>query len=193
MASLNGISFKKFKEFRGQEWPVCAQADLYEGKQPIGFWSQSAYGGCDDYEGGCRNIIVEKAKVFKTGFDEKLFPKRGEGIPTSYSFLDDPDIFMFHLMVIKDNEKMYKRISKQTGFTGTVMYANFGLDTYAYPVTGPVGSMKELQEKYPEDYRYVIKNTPDKKPTVIWCSSSMDDFNVTIDENHPAPLFMYYI
>lgn len=192
MASLNGISFKKFKEFRGQEWPVCAQADLYDGKQHIGFWSQSAYGGCDEYD-GCRNIIVEKAKSYKKGFEEKLFPKKGNGIPSSYSFLEDPDIFMFHLIVMKDNEKMYKRISKQPGFTGTVMYASYGLDTYAYPVSAPVSSMDELKNKYPEDYKFVIKNSPKREPEIVWCCSSLDDFNIIVDENHPAPMFMYHI
>ena len=51
MASINGVSIKAFKKFRGHEGEELYQGNVYYNGKKLGFWSQDAHGGiCDNFE-----------------------------------------------------------------------------------------------------------------------------------------------
>ena len=51
MASINGVSIKAFKKFRGHEGEEPYQGNVYYNGKKLGFWSQDAHGGiCDNFE-----------------------------------------------------------------------------------------------------------------------------------------------
>ena len=50
MASINGITVKAIKEFRGHDGEPLAQGNLYLNNKKIGFWSQDSWGGPDHFQ-----------------------------------------------------------------------------------------------------------------------------------------------
>lgn len=50
MASIKGIELKGVRTFRGMEYPVNYQGNVYFNSKKLGFWSQDGNGGSDHYE-----------------------------------------------------------------------------------------------------------------------------------------------
>ena len=50
MASIKGIELKNIKTFRGVEYPVNYQGNIYYNGKKLGFWSQDSWGGPDSYD-----------------------------------------------------------------------------------------------------------------------------------------------
>ena len=50
MASLNGVTIRNFKGFRGHEGEPLWQGSVYHNGRKLGFWSQDAHGGSDNYD-----------------------------------------------------------------------------------------------------------------------------------------------
>ena len=50
MASLNGVSIRNLKTFNGHEGEPLYQGSIYNNGTKLGFWSQDAHGGCDNFD-----------------------------------------------------------------------------------------------------------------------------------------------
>ena len=97
MAKINGVQLKALKTFRGHEGEQVAQASVYIDGKKAGFWPQDSWGGPDNYS-DCLATIEERAKEF------------GNGCPSSYG---EPDIFMWHLLMLTLDEKEFKKYRKE--------------------------------------------------------------------------------
>ena len=49
MASIKGITLKNVKDFRGHEGEDLVQGDVYYKGKKVGFYSQDAWGGMDNF------------------------------------------------------------------------------------------------------------------------------------------------
>lgn len=96
MASINGVEIKNLKFFQGHEYESVAQGTVYYKGRKLGFWSQDAHGGCDNFEFDC--------KIFENAFYQWKSVLRNTD---SYKYLD-VDSFMCDIVYLADMEKKYK-------------------------------------------------------------------------------------
>ena len=182
---LNGITIKNVKEFTGHEFPVCTQGDVWDGKTKLGFWSQDSWGGPDDYEGDSEKIIQVKAKALQRGFDKKRYKD-----PIMYDVLSGPDVFMGFVATMHDIEKMFKDVTKgiAPGVEFTVLFFKLkNGNMYAYRTGGVVNSLADLPARTLED----IEKWLGTKEYLFWVARWLSDFDIQVDENHPAPEYLY--
>ena len=106
MASINGITLKARKDFRGHEEEPCSQGNLYLGNKKIGFWSNSSYGGPDEVHlepGLSEEKLNDKIRELNKGKAEAL---------GGYEL----DLLMEDLLNLQDTEKIFKQTLKE-GYT----------------------------------------------------------------------------
>lgn len=111
MASINGITLKAVKMFRGHEGEPCYQGNVYVGTKKIGFWSQDSWGGYDRFmfdkpynerklESIVKNLNKDKVKAHKL--------PNGNDFVYEYSL----ERLFTDLLVLQDDEKEFKRVIK---------------------------------------------------------------------------------
>lgn len=177
MAKINGVEMKAIKTFADHEGAQIAQANIYLNGKKLGLWSQDSWGGPDNYF-GFEDVIIQKAKLFK------------EGCPSDakyYDFLDNPDIFMSHLLELVEDEKRYKKYLKQ-GYT-TVLIISDGYHCSMIAFREKM-TLSEIESKYSDTVKKMrgkmFKNVkPEEK-----VYTSLDDFSVVVDKNHLVPAYI---
>lgn len=101
MASLNGVTIRNLKLYRGHEGEGLWQGSVYYNGKKLGFWSQDAHGGCDNFD-----------------FDSKLLEvptlawKSGLKGTKHYEYLN-VDCFMGVVSALMELEKEYKKAEKK--------------------------------------------------------------------------------
>ena len=177
MAKINGVEMKAIKSFPDHEGCECAYASIYIDGKRVGRWSQDSWGGPDNYE-GFEDAIINKAKAFKEGC-----PKDAE----YYDFLDNPDIFMGHLLELSEDEKRYKKYLKD-GYTTVLMIS----DGYHCSMVAYRGKMtlSEIESRFPDTVKKMregmYKNVKPKERLY----TSLDDFSVVVDKKHLVPAYV---
>lgn len=122
MASINGISLKNVKKFRGHEGEPLYQGNLYLNNKKIGFWSQDSWGGPD-------NVALDKY------YDELSLDNAVHKLNTDKDYHggteDKPFVLEYNLerlmgdyMPLYEDEQVYKSAVKK-GYAG-VMVASDG-------------------------------------------------------------------
>lgn len=66
MASINGVSIKNLKEFKGHEGEPLLQGTVYYQNKQVGFWSQDAHGGPDNFNFNERVLMTPFLKYRST-------------------------------------------------------------------------------------------------------------------------------
>ncbi len=119
MASINGITVKSIKQFRGHEGEPLCQGNIYLGNKKIGFWSQDSHGGPDSYwlDEPYRVRKLE-AKVAELNCDKTKTYSRGDG--STYTIAYSLDIMFGDLMNMHEDEKMFKNAIKN-GYGGLLL------------------------------------------------------------------------
>ncbi len=98
MASINGISIKNLKKFRGHEGEPLAQGTVYYKGKKLGYWSQDFHGGPDAYEFDARQLNDEVAKYRESGRVEEM-----------YKEYTDLGCILEDLVNLMETEKTYKK------------------------------------------------------------------------------------
>ena len=101
MASINGITIKSLKKFKGHEGEPLAQGNIYYKGKKLGFWSQDSWGGSDSYD---FDTSVLDAEVKKYKESDRVDPKHREYV--------DLDGLLYDLLNVTDSEKGYKKAIK---------------------------------------------------------------------------------
>ena len=177
MATINNVTIKNLKSFRGHEGEVLAQGSIYLNNKRLGFWSQDSWGGPDQFDFD-ESVLKNACKNFKAGF------------PKDYKYVDlcdEADIFISYLLKLIELEKALKRFFKK-GYKNAVMVSD-GFDI-AYMVTSfehddPVvlGKYSKEVERMKSDMR------EDAQVDVI----RPDSFDIIIDAKHKVPTFLMSI
>ena len=63
MASLNGVTIRNLKGFNGHEGEPLFQGSVYLNGQKLGFWSQDAHGGSDNYDFNTKALVEQNIKA----------------------------------------------------------------------------------------------------------------------------------
>jgi len=182
MASINGITVKAIKQFRGHEGEPLYQGNVYLGNKKIGWWSQDSHGGCD-------NICLDKPyrvrkleeKVKMLNRDKEKTYSRGDG--SKYTIDYSLDIMFGELMVMYTDEKMFKSAIKN-GYAGLLLvtdgYHAFGLylnrEIVGLPNEVVCMKLSKLIEDGKKKYGFYKESDFTKHEIKVY--RSLDDFNI---------------
>ena len=122
MASINGISVKALKTFKGHEGEPCCQGNLYVGTKKIGFWSQDSWGGCDNFmlDRPYSELMLDR-KVKELNADKAETVTRYDGTKATVEYTLER--LMSDLMALIQDEKIYKAAIKD-GFKGVLLVSD---------------------------------------------------------------------
>ena len=189
MASINGIILKNLHPFRGHEGEPLVQADVWDGKTKLGYWSQDAHGGSDNYDRGVYEAVKPKAEEYQRGFDKSRYI-----IPSLHDSHGDPGILLEDLAMLTLLEKDFKRNAKLVppGEKFTVLFFESKMtgDFNVRVVGGVIRTMEEALKYCPTVVKKA-KRVFGGDEIVLWPARTLADFNITVDENHPAPDILY--
>lgn len=120
MASINGISVKGLKEFKGHEGEPLYQGNLYLNNKKIGFWSQDGWGGPDNVmlDNGFSEQLLNKA-VHNLNEDKDYYGKAnvdGSDFVLEYNL----ERLMGDYISLYEDEKAYKNALKK-GYEGVLI------------------------------------------------------------------------
>ena len=119
MASINGITVKSLKKFKGHEGEPLYQGNVYLGNKKIGWWSQDSWGGPDTcYLDEPYRIRKLEAKVKELNHDKEAAFTRNDG--STYLIDYSLEIMFGDLMELKHDEDMFKSAVKN-GFAGVLL------------------------------------------------------------------------
>ena len=159
MASIKGIELKNVKTFRGVEYPVNYQGNIYYNNKKLGFWSQDSWGGPDSYD-------------FNTDELDQV-AKDYYGPDSIYGL----DCLIDEVLTLKNYEKSYKKAVKEGFITLAVVTDGYSETTIKVP-------SKVYKEEIIKDYRkyidqYVDKSTNHIRDNVkIYVFKSLSDFTL---------------
>lgn len=119
MASINGISVKNLKKFRGHEGEPLFQGSLYLGGKKIGSWSQDYHNGPDDIdlEGNLSETLLNKAVAARNP-DKAIHSTRPDG--SAFTVEYDLSLLLDDFISLLDDEKEFKKAVKQ-GYSGILI------------------------------------------------------------------------
>lgn len=121
MASINGISLKAMKSFKGLEGTAW-QGNLYVGTKKIAFWSQDGNGGPDWFDmanGFSKRKLVESMKPY--------VDQEADGL----GIIDES--FMCKLVWLNQTEKEFKKALKKGYKAMMEVTDGFHIMYYYYP------------------------------------------------------------
>ena len=119
MASINGITVKAIKQFRGREGEPLYQGNVYLGNKKIGWWSQDSHGGCDNiYLDAPYKVRELEYKVKELNRDKAKTYERSDG--SKYTIDYSLDIMFGDLMTMHEDEKEFKDAVKH-GYAGVML------------------------------------------------------------------------
>lgn len=208
MASLNGVSIKNLKLYRGHEGEPLYQGNVYLDGKKVGFWSQDAWGGPDEldfcaesnkvpFEDKARwKAAAERDKVNRCEFDQRVaayldsFSDKGE------SRWRDAECFMGDLLTVCEDEKDFRKVGKKlAGDKHAMVVTSNGWESFinAWAVAEAVSPEKFLQEVAFKDteYRKMVLESFHSGPVTARAYCAPRDFDITCDRSHPAPDWMY--
>lgn len=171
MASINGVTIKNLKTFRGHEWEEVAQGSIYLNGKRLGFWSQDSWGGPDTFDFD-ESILNEAVKNFK------------DGLPRDYKYLDiiDTTIFIGELLRLIDTEKYLKKDFKKGYKVAIVVSNRYCASSLATMVDY---DNTALLTKYAKDIEEMKSEFRDADVHIF----RPNDFDLTIDATHEAPTY----
>ena len=182
MASINGITVKALKQFRGHEGEPLYQGNIYLGNKKIGFWSQDSYGGCDNiYLDQPYSIAKLKSEIKRLNNERKHTFARTGG---SAIILDyDLELLFGDLMVMYADEKDFKKAVKN-GFAGVLLITD-GYHIFGWNLDKATTSMSNDEilvrfskgiEDGKKKHKFFKENGYTKHEAKIY--RSLDDFKV---------------
>jgi len=131
MASINGISVKGMKNFKGHEGEPLSQGNVYLGNKKIGFWSQDSHGGPDSfildpaYSETALNIKVKEINADKA----RMVGKENDKFLLEY----DLEMLMFDFLNLKYEEEAYKQAVKQGYSVVMIVSDGYHQVTWGFP------------------------------------------------------------
>ena len=182
MASINGITVKALKSFRGHEGEHLCQGNVYLGNKKIGWWSQNSHGGCDHIyldEPYRVDKLSEKVKELNHDKVKTYSHNDGSQFTVEYSL----DLLFGDLMVLIDDEAAFKK-AVIDGYTGILLVTD-GHTVFGWNLRASLTNMSNM-----EIIEYLAKDIEEGKKQhgfykedkfikhKIKIYRSLDDFNI---------------
>ena len=163
MASLNGVEVKSLKEYAGHEGEPLLQGTVYYKGNKLGFWSQDARGGSDNFD--FREDVLEESVLKVKAVQEG-----------KYASYYSTDSFMADLVTLALLEKEYKKMVKK-GYP--ILLAGFTWGTGTYSAIGFKSEKAITNEHKSKVVSEVLKYAYDKTEKVeVAIFKSLLDFEI---------------
>lgn len=182
MASINGITVKGLKKFKGHEGETLYQGNVYLGNKKIGWWSQDSWGGSDIcYLDEPYKIRKLEEKVKELNRDKEEIFTRNDGSTCTFSY--SLDVMFGDLMELKHDEDTFTKAIKN-GFGGVLLvtdgYHVFGWNLSHTEAGFTENNLLEQYAKLIEEGKKEHKFYPEDKFTkhVIKIYRNINDFKV---------------
>jgi hypothetical protein len=184
MASINGITLKAVKMFRGHEGEPCYQGNVYIGTKKIGFWSQDSWGGCDNFmfdRPYSERKLAKKVSELHPECIETHTRADGSTYTIEYSL----EILFSDLLRLQDDEKAFKMRIKH-GASGLMMvtdgYTQLSWGLYEEELDDSDDAILTKYGKFIEDQkkkaRFMKESDWVKHEVKIY--RSLNDFNIGV-------------
>lgn len=166
MASINGITVKALKEFKGHEGEPLYQGNIYLDNKKIGWWSQDSHGGCDHiYLDAQYSLSKLENKVNQMNLDYSL------------------DLLFGDLVIMQSDEKDFKNAVK-SGYAGVLLITDgYHIFGWNLPKTLTAMPNDEIIERFSQaiedgkkEHKFFKENAYTKHEIKIYRTS--DDFKV---------------
>ena len=167
MASINNIQIKNLKTFGGHEGETLFQGSIYYKNKKLGFWSQDAWSGPDNFDFNTKVLDEEVEKYKKSG-----------RVSSEFAEIIGLESVLADLVNLMEEEKEFKKESKECAIG--YLAAN---DRYhfAHMTTSETNKEKiKKSEDYREFKQYCKKNFINRWNGDIQIYTSLDDFNITV-------------
>ena len=166
MASLNGVTIRNLKGFNGHEGEPLFQGSVYLNGQKLGFWSQDAHGGSDNYDFNTK-ALETPVLMWKSALKSSKY----------YEYLD-ADGFLAVVCGLMQIEKGFKKAVK----------SGYPVSCFSINVLDGMGSMSSfLHKSVAENNKSAVENDVlkymDKKEysfLITRVVSSVDDLNIIV-------------
>ena len=171
MASVNGVSIKSLKNFKGHEGEPCSQGNVYYQGKKLGFWSQSAHGGEDMFEGFGETIEDIAKEVAKT-------------LPETYKYKEyfAADTLMNMVLDAMELEKEYKKYIKMGA--KTLLAATDGYSRAQSGFRREFASEEEALEAHTKDIEELLKLVA--KGAKVFAITSLGDLDIDTTKKFPC-------
>ena len=164
MASINGIQVKGLKSFSGHDGEPLAQGNVYYKGKKLGFWSQDAWGGEDNYDFNESVVDAEVAKF-----------RESDAVEDEYREFADLASLLEDLVNFMQTEKEYKKGIKMG-------YPTYVEATDGYHVCGyytrqtDKDAIKETAyyEKFMSNFRKTAFKNKKVKVSIFNCKEDFD-------------------
>lgn len=121
MAKIKGIELKNVKDFRGHEGEDLVQGDVYYKGKKVGFYSQDAWGGMDNFnldynlDKTLRKEITDITDSYIGGvLFKKIDDLYNEKYKVNFHYEQKGYEYLFmDLLQLLEHEKWYKKFSKK--------------------------------------------------------------------------------
>ena len=174
MASINGIQIKSRKSFKGHEGEPLFQGNIYFNKKKLGFWSQDAWSGPDNFDFDL-SVLKTAVSNYKESFPDTF----------QYKAYIDIDHILQDICFLSDIEKQFKKFQKK-GCQAMILLADRMQFIYI-----PV--MTDEPDKTMLQHNKEVIETSEKQlqpEHSLMIFRSLNDFNPNFDKQHPVyPIF----
>jgi hypothetical protein len=182
MASINGITVKALKQFRGHEGEPLYQGNVYLGNKKIGWWTQDSHGGSDYcYLDAPYSIRKLENKLKELNRDKEETFSRDDG--STYTIDYSLDVMFGDLMALKSDEDTFKSAVKN-GFAGILLVTD-GYHVFGWNLNKEIANLPDeviltrfagAIEEGKKKHNFFKEDKFTKHETKIYCS--FNDFNV---------------
>lgn len=170
MASVNGVSLKAVKGFRGHDGEPLHQGSVYIDGKKAGFFSNDSWGGSNVYHFD-ESELRARAAAYQGGF-----PKDWK----SYAFKSDPDILIEDLLNLMQDERFYKKNAKEGRDALIVVEDGFEARMLSVRTDG----VADLAGEYAEEIKE-MKRGMRSESLLVRTYASLEDFDLLADADHP--------
>ena len=178
MASINGVQIKGLKSFKEHEGMNAYQGNVYIDGKKQGFWTQDFSCGADHFYFST-DVLDSRAAAYRAGLPE----------PCEYREFVNAETMLGDLVCLMEDEKLYKRRFRE-GFTAMIVVSDGYHVCYFNPrptFALPHMSKDEIAERYAKGIEEMRGHMWPDEPHCIRIYTSLDDFDLTVDDEHPAP------
>lgn len=114
MASINGVSIKSLKIFKGHDGEPLYQGNVYYKGRKLGFWSQDAHGGIED------NFLFDESQL-KEAVDD--YRDHSGKVEDGYKEYFDASALLCEVADLTQAEKEFKKAAKK-GYKAVIRVRN---------------------------------------------------------------------
>lgn len=185
MASINGVQIHHIHQFKGHDGMTCYGGFVSFKGETLGLWLQDKWGAPYDQFGFDRKILDNAVKDFKAGFPDGYI----------YKDITCTETLLSALVVLNNIQEDVEEYLDYDNCHSVIFVGNN--TGYSHIITTPLDNDEEIDKNSSRHIKKIedeldktaakFSNPYGRKRTFHYIFKSPEDFDLTINENYPAP------